>query len=148
MQIYFNTHPQVERNRQDNLEQETDIATNLATISSVRGQMTVQTETFDDDSNLILDIADVEPEIITVLYSAESTAGHEKGIVVVAQTGTGYKAHVQRFSDDAFMEFLAFSATWDGSVLKLTITGTGSGASTNLRWRTSPFNSLDILPAV
>jgi hypothetical protein len=148
MLIHFNSNPQVKRNRDTNIVQEAGIAQNLATVTSIRGHMTIQEESFADDQAITLVLADAQPEIVTVLYSAQSSVGNEKGIIVVSETNSGYATQVTRHSDNEFMEHIDFSTTWTGSYLNLIVTGSGAGATTEFRWRTSPFNSLDILPSV
>ena len=148
MELYFNANPQVALNRDENIVQGTAIATNLATVTSLRGYMVIQEENFSDDQVVTVVIADAQAEIVTVFYSLESSVGNEKGTIIVAESASGYGAQVERYSDDEFMEHISFSAAWSGGSLNLVVTGDGSGVATDMRWRTSPFNSLDILPAV
>ena len=88
MKIYFNADPRVKANQEDIDDNEVGIAANLATVTSIRNHMSVQSATFNDDASVTLEIANSQPEIVTVFYSAQSSVGNEKGIIVVSETGT------------------------------------------------------------
>ena len=135
MQILFNRNPQVQINRE--------------TIASVRDQMNVHTETFDDDETVTLNLTDKTPEMCSVFYSAQSLSGNEKGSILINEGVSGYFVDVERYSEGSnYLEQLQYSAALSGGYLKLTITGSGSGDSTEFKWRASPFNSLDFTPDV
>ena len=143
MQIFFNANPQVQLNIAVNIQQAVDIAVNHAAVSAIEGLATVHSTTFDDDDSAQVTVSTQLSDMPTVLYSASSSVGNEKGIIRIAKTDSGYDTTTMRLADDSeFLEQLEFSAEAVSGNLKLQITGSGAGASTTFKYRLSPFNSL------